>query len=57
MTKYRVHKNPFKASDFEIVEADTITESGSYTQLLLDGKVVLAVPTSLVTKIKAEPES
>ncbi len=57
MTTYRVHKNPFKANDFEIVEADTITESGSYTQFLLDGKVVLAVPTSLVTNIKVEPET
>lgn len=56
MPKYKVQKNPFHADDFEVVEADTITEAGSYTQFLLNGDVVLALPTILVTSIKVEPE-
>lgn len=53
MSKFKVTKSPFKPSDFEIVEAAGFVEEGSYTQFIgVDGGVVLALPTKLVTRIE-----
>lgn len=52
MAKYRVQKNPFKKSDYEEVEADSFVEEGKYTKFMNGSKVVLAIPTELVTRIE-----
>lgn len=52
MTKFRVHKNPFKKDDFVEVEAERFFEEGSFTKFVNGDEVVLAVPTAKVTDIK-----
>lgn len=52
MPKFKVQKNPFKSSDFEVVDADRHFERGSYTVFVQRGVDVLSIPTKLVTSIK-----